>query len=121
MIFLLVLAIAAALVFALYRWLATGHPSRRSLRSVLTLGVASGVIRATVTGLGYYGVEHTGGPLQRPAFAMALAGWPEIALLGPQHGPASPAFYGRMSVLLIGTSTAAVALIAFAARRRSTA
>lgn len=71
-----------------------------------------------MTGLGFYGVEHHGGPLQGPAFAMALAGWPEIALLGPHRGAASAAFYGQMAVLLIGTTTVAVALIAFAARRR---
>ncbi|HEX6943011.1 MAG TPA: hypothetical protein VF128_08775 [Gemmatimonadaceae bacterium] len=118
MIFLLVLAVAAAVIFALYRWLTTGAPSRRSAASVLAVGIALGAIRAAMTGIGFYVAEHTAGPWQGPAFAIALAGWPEIALLGSHRGVATPAFYGRMAALLVVTSTAAVALIAFAARRR---
>lgn len=118
MVFPLVLAGFVALLFALYRFLASGPPSRRSVPSVLTFSVALGAVRAMVTGLGFYGVEHTGGALQVPAFAMALAGWPEIALLGPHRGRASPAFYGWMALLLIVTSTAVVAFTALAARRR---
>ena len=118
MIFLLVLPIAAALILALYRWLATGAPSRRSTASVITIGITLGAIRAAMTGMGFYVAEHTAGPLQGPAFGLALAGWPEIALLGSHRGVATPAFYGRMVALLIVTSTAAVAFIAFAARRR---
>ena len=118
MIFLLALAVAAAVIFALYRWLATGAPSRRSAASVITAGMALGTIRAALTGVGFYVAEHTAGPWQGPAFAMALAGWPEIALLGSHRGVATSAFYGQMVALLVVTSTAAVAFIAFAARRR---
>ena len=119
MIFLLGLAIAAAVIFALYRWLATGAAVPRSPASVIAAGIALGTVRAVITGIGFYVVEHNAGPLQRPGFAMALAGWPEIALLGPHRGVATPAFYGRMAALLVVTSTAVVAFIAFAASRRS--
>jgi len=118
MIFLLGLAIAIAVIFALYRWVASGAPIPRSAASVITVGIALGTIRAALTGIGFYGVEHTAGPLQGPAFAMALAGWPEIALLGSHRGVATPAFYCRMTALLVVTSTAVVAFISFAARRR---
>ena len=118
MIVLLGLAIAITVILALYRWLATGAPFLRSPASVITVGIALGTIRAAITGIGFYGVEHTAGPLQGPAFAMALAGWPEIALLGSHRGVATASFYGQMAALLVVTSTAVVAFIAFAARRR---
>jgi hypothetical protein len=118
MVFLLVLVIAAVIVFALYRWLATGPPSRRSAGSVIGIGLALGAARAAVSGLGFYSVEHSGGPLQAPAYAMAMAGWPELALLGPHRGRARPALYGKMALLLITTTTAFVVVIAFTARRR---
>jgi hypothetical protein len=118
MVFPLVLVIAGVFVFALYRFFATRAPAGRSWRSAIAVGIALGSARAALSGLGFYGVEHTGGPLQVPAFALALVGWPELVLLGRHSGRAQPALYVMMALLLIATTTAGVAIIASAARRR---
>lgn len=95
------------------------QPDRRSLwRTTLRLGLGVGVTRAALASLGWYVVEHTGGPLQVPAFALALMAWPEGAVLTTKRfTPAPVEFYVWLScVLVLGTLTF-VGLVAVAAGR----
>jgi hypothetical protein len=113
---LVVVTLVIAGMYGLMRRL----PDRRSLwRTALIVGVGTGVLRAALSSLGWYIVEHTGGPLQIPGFAMAMMAWPEAALLAERHvGPAPPSFYFQLSVILVTSTVTLVAVIAFIAGRR---
>ena len=113
---LVVVTLVIAGMYGLMRRL----PDRRSLwRTALIVGVGTGVLRAALSSLGWYIVEHTGGPLQIPGFAMAMMAWPEAALLAERRvGPAPPSFYFQLSVILVTSTVSLVALIAFIASRR---
>jgi hypothetical protein len=112
--------IVFTLVIAGMYWLMRRQPDRRSLwRTALIVGVGTGVLRAALSSWGWYIVEHTGGPLQIPGFAMAMMAWPEAALLAERRvAPAPPAFYFQLSVILVTSTVTFVALIAFIAARR---
>jgi hypothetical protein len=75
------------------------------------------VTRAALASLGWYVVEHTGGPLQSPAFALAMLAWPEAAMLTTSRvTPAPGLFYVFLSLLLISTTVMFVGGLAIAAR-----
>ena len=84
------------------------------------LGLGTGALRAALSSLGWYVVEHDGGPLQVPAFALAMMAWPEAAVLAERRTiPAPPHFYLQLSLVLMTTTVAFAAAVAwFAARRR---
>ena len=111
---LLVFGVVSAGVFRLLR----GLSSRPSFWSVaVSIGIGVGLVRASFACLGWYVVEHTGGPAQIPAFAMAMLAWPEAALLprtGPSQTPART--YVLLFALLVVSSTTFVAAIAALAR-----
>jgi hypothetical protein len=54
--------------------------------------------------VGWYVVEHTGGPLQTPAFLLAMLSWPEAIIFGSHRGQAPLHFYFFLGSLLIATS-----------------
>ena len=108
-------AVAIAVLYSHLR----RQPDRRSLwRTTLRIGLGIGITRAVLASLGWYVVEHTGGPLQVPGFAFAMMAWPEGAVLTTKRfTPAPPEFYVYLSlVLVIGTLTF-VGLVALAAGR----
>ena len=111
------LAVGAA-AFVVWRLFSARAANAQQLwRLALTLGVAIGVVRATLACLGWYVVEHTGGDAQVPGFALAMLAWPEAALL-PRHTPGiTPAStYVFLYLLLLISSTAAIVVIAALAR-----
>jgi hypothetical protein len=89
-------------------------------RAALAVGLPAGVVRASLACLGWYVVEHTGGPAQVPAFVLAMLSWPEAALL-PRRAPGmtSASLYVSLFLLLTLSTTAVVAIVAALARRRS--
>ena len=107
------------LVMAGIYWLMRKAPDRQSLwRTALYVGAVTGVTRAALASLGWYMVERTGGPLQIPAFALAMMAWPEGAMLDERRlAPAPPAFYVQLSVLLLATTLAVTCLVALVAAK----
>ena len=118
MIAVAVLILLAALLAALYSMMRK-QPDRRSLwRTALYVGVGTGVARATLASLGWYMIERTGGPLQIPAFALAMMAWPEGVMLDERRlTPVPPAFYVQLSVLLIASTLAVSCLVAVIAAK----
>ena len=104
----------AALTVALYLYLRTQRDSRSLWRSSVAIGSSVGIARAVLAAVGWYGVEHTGGPLQIPAFALAMLAWPEAMVFGRQHGPAPLTFYVSLAFLLIASSLLLVGGVALA-------
>ena len=97
------------------------QPDRRSMwRMAIYIGIGTGALRAALSSLGWYVVEHDGGPLQVPAFALAMMAWPEAAVLAQRRTtPAPPYFYLQLSLLLMATTLGFAAAVAwFAGRRR---
>lgn len=119
MIALTVLILLAAVIAGLYA-IMRRQPDRRSLwRTALYVGVGTGVARAGLASLGWYMVERSGGPLQIPAFALVMMAWPEGAILAERRlTPAPPVFYFQLSLLLVATTLALVALVAVIAGTR---
>jgi hypothetical protein len=107
----------AAAVAGLY-WHLRKRRDRRSLfRTTLFVGFGIGLARAALASLGWYVVEHTGGPLQVPAFALAMLAWPEAAIFTERRlTPAPPDFYVRLSLLLVAGTLGLVGAVALAAR-----
>ena len=89
-------------------------------REAIAIGLAIGLTRGVLAPTGWYVVEHTGGPLQIPAYALAMLAWPEAILLGRHRGQAGPAFLVGLGVLLTVSSVIWVSAVAFMAwaRRR---
>ena len=113
MLTLLVLVVALPMILLLQRYLRSRPDSRALWRSSIRIGLSIGIARAIIASIGFYTVEHTGGPLQIPAYAMAMLALPEGVILGRQRGPASPQLYVSLSVLLIATSLLFVLSVAF--------
>jgi hypothetical protein len=116
----IVIAFVAA-IWAAWVYLG-GRVARRGFwRTALLTGLAIGVSRAVLASIGWYTVEHTGGPLQIPGFLLAMMAWPEAALLAGRHRTRSapPALYAALSALLIGSSVLFVTVIAGLARLAS--
>lgn len=118
MIAIAILILLAALLAALHS-LMRKQPDRRSLwRTALYVGAGTGVARAALASLGWYMIERTGGPLQIPAFALAMMAWPEGAMLDERRlTPVPPAFYIQLSVLLIASTVAVSCLVAVIAAK----
>jgi hypothetical protein len=112
---IVVLAVATGMLYSFFR----RRDERYFWQTALLIGIGIGVVRALLASLGWYTVEHTGGPRQVPGFVLALSALPEAALL-PQSrvAAAPPVFYVQLSALLIGSSAVVVALVAAVARVR---
>ena len=127
MVFLTIIALTTIALGALYVHLRRQSVRGRLWRSTLLIGLTVGVARAALASVGWYVVERTGGPLQIPAFALAMMAWPEAAffLRERRTTPVPPEFYLRLSLLLVATTTllagvlAVVAWIAQRARQRA--
>src|SRR2546422_10240235 len=104
MLIVIVLLVVAALTVTLYRYLRAKHDARALWRSSVAIGSSVGIARAVLACVGWYGVEHTGGPLQIPAFALAMLAWPEAVVLGRHPGPVPMRFYISLGLVLIMTS-----------------
>ena len=115
-----VLLVAIAVVAAaLYVYLRKRPTRRERWRIALAIGVGVGLLRAVLASTGWYVVEHTGGPLQVPAFALAMLAWPEAALMsGRRVAPVTPGFYLALSVLLVTSTVVFVSLVALVAGAR---
>ena len=111
-----VLLVAIAVVAAaLYVYLRKRPTRRERWRIALAIGVGVGLLRAVLASTGWYVVEHTGGPLQVPAFALAMLAWPEAALLAQRRvAPAPGEFYVRLSLTLVTGTVIMTALVAAA-------
>jgi hypothetical protein len=94
-------AVLIAVLFAIaatYRYLDT---RAEPLRTAISLGCVLGALRAALVSAGWYVVEHTGGSLQIPAFALAMLAWPEAMIFAERRTTPAPAgFYIRLSLLL---------------------
>src|SRR3989442_3225530 len=104
MLIVIVLLVVAALTVALYRYLRAKHDSRSLWRSSVAIGSSVGIARAVLACVGWYGVEHTGGPLQIPAFALAMLAWPEAIVFRRHPGPVTLNFYVSLGFLLFASS-----------------
>jgi hypothetical protein len=60
------------------------------------------------------GVEHTGGPLQIPAYALSMLALPEAIVFGRQPGPVPLSVYISLGFLLIASSLLLVCGVALA-------
>ena len=117
MVLLSILLVVAAATFILVRQFRARAEGRHLWRFAVMLGLTIGLVRATLACLGWYVVEHTGGPAQVPAYALAMLSWPEAALLPRRApGPTSASTYASLFLLLIAGSTACVAVIAAIAK-----
>jgi hypothetical protein len=116
----LIILVALTLVIAAMYGLMRRQPDRRSLwRMALYVGAGTGLVRAVLSSLGWYVIERTGGPLQIPALALVMMAWPEAVILAERRTtPVPPAFYLRLSLLLVTTTLAVTGIIAFVAGRR---
>ena len=64
--------------------------------------------------VGWYCVEHTGGPLQIPGFMLAMFAWPEAIILDARRlGPVPVRFYAILAGLLILSTVVVVSGIGF--------
>jgi hypothetical protein len=116
MVLPVILVLFGAAIAVLYAHLRE-QTTRQSLwRSTFRIGLAIGVARAALASWGWYIVEHTGGPLQIPAFALAMLAWPEGAILSVTRiGATPPGFYVSLSLVLITSTMIIVGLVAVVA------
>jgi hypothetical protein len=101
-----------AMVFALFRYLAMKRGGRALWRSSIAIGLTTGLLRGGFASVGWYAVEHTGGPFQVPAFVLAMLAWPEAALFGRHRGFTPLTFYPMLVATLTVSSVAWVAILA---------
>jgi hypothetical protein len=119
MIAMTVLILLALVIAGIYSIMRRQRDRPSLWRTALFVGLGTGLARAGLASLGWYLVERSGGPLQIPAFALVMMAWPEGALLAERRlTPAPPAFYLRLSLLLMATTLAVVVLVAAVAGRR---
>lgn len=113
------LVVVAGAVALLYLYFGR-QPNRHSLwRRAIVIGIGIGVVRAALASYGWYTLERTGGPLQIPAYILAMLALPEAAITaGRRTTPHPPEFLLWLSLLLVVSTTALVALVAFLANRR---
>jgi|SRR6184192_1633646 len=114
MLILVFLLACLALTIVLYRYFQTKSDSRALWRSSVAIGSTVGVARAVLACVGWYGVEHTGGPLQIPAYALAMLALPEAIVFGRHQGPVPLNFYISLGFLLIASSLLLVCGVALA-------
>ena len=108
--------VLVAMGTVLFRYLRQERDARALWRSSVAIGLTVGISRAVLASVGWYGVEHTGGPLQIPAYVLVMFALPEAASFGRQRGVAPLSFYFLLSALLIASSLVLVSAVAFAAR-----
>lgn len=113
MLLLFIPLVFAAATFALYRYFRKKRDVRALWRASITIGLSVGIVRAVLACVGWYVVEHTGGPLQTPAFLLALLSWPEAIVFGSHRGVAPLQFYFLLGFLLIATTLVFFCAIAF--------
>lgn len=119
MLALLAVAVMAAATYALFRYSGRHQNRSRVVRRALYAGGAVGLCRGIVASAGWYVVEHAGGPIQAPAYALAMLAWPEAAVFAERRTtPSPPEFYPQLSLLLIVTTASISGLIAAVATRR---
>ena len=114
MLILVFLLACLALTIVLYRYFRTKSDARALWRSSVAIGSTVGVARAMLACVGWYGVEHTGGPLQIPAYALAMLALPEAIVFGRHQGPVPLNFYISLGFLLIASSLLLVCGVALA-------
>jgi hypothetical protein len=110
------LAIGAAVVslFLLFR---RRRHTTTFWRTALLIGLGLGLTRAILASIGWYTVEHTGGPLQIPGFALSMLAWPEAVILPRRRiAPVPAEFYVLLSLLLVCGSVLLVTMVALSAR-----
>jgi hypothetical protein len=121
-----VVAVVAAVV-VLYRHLARRRDENALWPSALAIGIVVGLTRGLLASIGWYVVEHTGGPLQIPAYLLAMFALPEASVFRGRRGPASTEFLLLLGGVLLVSSVVAVSAVALVvrvthgARRRSPA
>jgi hypothetical protein len=114
-----IVVLFVAAIVGLYWFLANRRDQRSVWRTALGLGLTIGILRGLFASIGWYTVEHTGGPLQVPGFALAMLAWPEAAVFrGRRTSPAPLHFYVRLSLLLIMSTTVLFAVVAAVVTRR---
>jgi hypothetical protein len=114
MLILVFLLAFATLTVLLYRHFRAKRDSRTLWRSSVVIGLSVGIARAVLGCVGWYGVEHTGGPLQIPAYALALLALPEAIVFGRHQGPAPAHVYISLGFFLIASSLLLVCGVALA-------
>src|SRR5687767_3103026 len=103
----------AAVITVFYLRLRKGKSARDRWRTAVSIGLGVGAARALFASLGWYVVEHTGGPLQVPAFALAMLAWPEAAILSRRRvTPVPGEFYVALSFLLVASTVIFAGLVA---------
>ena len=106
MLIFMVVLLWTAMVYALLRYLATKRGRRALWRSAIAIGVTAGLLRGGLASVGWYAVEHTGGPFQVPAYALAMLALPEAALFGRHRGFTPLTFYPVLVLALTVSSLA---------------
>ena len=121
MILLILLVLVPAAIAVLFLHLGRAPNSRSLWRRILSIGLGLGIARASLASWGWYTVEHTGGPLQTPAFALAMLAWPEAIALDyyPRLALAPPGFYLLLSVVLVLSTLAVVTVVGMAVQSKS--
>jgi len=114
MLILVFLLAFAALTVALYRYFRAKGDSRALWRSSVAIGSSVGIARAVLACVGWYGVEHTGGPLQIPAYALAMLALPEAIVFGRHQGPVPLNGHISLGFLLTASSLLLVCGVALA-------
>ena len=109
---MLIIFLYAAGIIVLYRHLAAKLSRRALWHSAFNVGISVGIARAVLSCIGWYAIERSGGPLQIPAFALAMLAWPEAVLFGRHRGLVPLQLYVQLSLLLIVTSLLLVGGIA---------
>ena len=113
--------VLVALGTVIYRYLRQKRDTRALWRSSIAIGLTLGITRAVLASVGWYAVEHTGGPLQVPGYLLVMFAWPEAVVFGRLSGRAPLSFYLLLSALLIASSLIVVSAFAVAvqlSRRR---
>src|SRR5260370_12189514 len=109
----IVLLCSGAIVL-LYRFFSTRRGARALWRSSVAIGSSVGSMCGVLACVGWYGVEHAGGPLKIAAFALAMLAWPEAIVFGRHRGPVPLSFYPLLALLLVATSMLMVSGVALA-------
>jgi len=104
----------AAFTVVLFRYFRAKSDSRALWRSSVAIGSSVGIARAVLACAGWYGVEHTGGPLQIPAYVLAMLALPEAIVFGRHQGPVPLIVYISLALLLIASSLLLVCAVALA-------
>jgi hypothetical protein len=103
-----------AFTVVLYRYFQAKGDLWSLWRSSIAIGSSVGIARAVLACVGWYGVEHTGGPLLVPAYALAMLALPEAIVFGRHQGPVPLNVYISLSFLQIASSLLLICAVALA-------